>query len=158
MACLYKPSSDWYWQASLRPYWRSIIILVFRQYKRSTFMNRRLDSKGCNVSSFIHGSFSVDLLTISLDPIKCGFIGVERGNDKIQFETFLKVLGFRVQRRRLSKNSQKRLFEGFNPHFLKNYMRWTTFELRFVSSVRKSIENTMSLPISRPKVEIGRPV
>ena len=43
-----------------------------------------VDSKGCNVSSFIHGF----VLTISLDPIKVGFIGVERGNDKLQSKTF----------------------------------------------------------------------
>ena len=42
---------------------------------RRTFMNRRVDSKWSNVGSFIHRSFSV-VLTISLDPIIFGFIGV----------------------------------------------------------------------------------
>ena len=42
----------------------------------------------------------------------------------------------------MSKNA---FFVCFNPHFLKNYTRWTTFEPSFVLSVRKSIKN-MSLP------------
>ena len=62
---------------------------------RHILMNQRVDSEGCNVSSMIHGLFSV-VYTISLDPIKFEFNGVEKENDKLQFETFLKVLGLRV--------------------------------------------------------------
>ena len=44
----------------------------------------------------VHSSMDHSELSFSFDLIKFGFIGVERGNDKLQFETFLKVLGLRV--------------------------------------------------------------